>query len=197
MIRVFICGAHSTGKTTMLQHLLQEPENDLHGETEVARKIMERLGWQRKDIEPEENPENFFNLQKRIMKVQNQVDRENNHLKRSYVCDRGIDPLIYCKMYLGQERLNQLLNTEEADECLQRHKATNTLTVILNPHPECIRDDGTRLTPKLEELNQFTDMLKHFLNDQGIAFETISELNLEKRVSILKDLINRKRNMIN
>ena len=119
MIRVFICGAQSTGKTTLFDSLLSEPENDLHGEAEVARKIIEDLGWQREDFEPTKNPNNFYDFQLKIMNGQSQIDKENIDLKRSYVSDCGIDSLIYCKLYL-QERFEELLNTEEAKECLKR-----------------------------------------------------------------------------
>ena len=120
MIRVFICGAHSTGKTTVLNRLLSEPGNDLHGETEVARRVIKDLGWHRDDFDPTKHPERFFDLQMKIIQAQCQVNRKNNDLKRSYISDRGVDPLIYCKMYLGEERLNELLNVKEAMECLER-----------------------------------------------------------------------------
>ena len=119
MIRVFICGAQSTGKTTLFDSLLSEPDNDLHGEAEVARKIIEDLRWQREDFEPTKNPDNFYDLQLKIMKGQSQIDKTNNDLKRSYISDRGIDPLIYCKMHL-EGRFEELLGTEEAKECLKR-----------------------------------------------------------------------------
>lgn len=52
-LRIFICGAHSTGKTTLFQNLLEDDSiargNNgtgrlLYGQTEVARPVIQRMG---------------------------------------------------------------------------------------------------------------------------------------------------------
>jgi nicotinamide riboside kinase len=57
------------------------------------------------------------------------------------------------------------------------------------PHEECLQEDGTRLQPKIDDLKKFTDLLLKFLKELDIKFETIAELSLDKRVSLLKSFI--------
>ena len=45
----------------------------------------------------------------------------------------------------------------------------------------------------MDKLQEFTDLMKGFLKDQDIAFETISELDLKERVQKLKYLIESKK----
>ena len=71
--------------------------------------------------------------------------------------------------------------------------ASNTITIVLDPHHKCITDDGMRLKPRMDKLIQFTDLMKEFLKDQDIAFVTISELDLKERVKKLKSLIESKK----
>jgi predicted ATPase len=120
MLRVFICGAHSTGKTTLLDHLLLEPDQNLHAVNEVARNIIAEHGWQKKDFDPKINPDTFYDLQVKILRAQSRIDGELCSKNRSYISDRGLDPIIYCRMYLGEESFYKIMNTIEAEECLRR-----------------------------------------------------------------------------
>lgn len=48
-VRIFICGAHSTGKTTLFNSILDHEfiskrNGILHGQPEIARKIIHRMG---------------------------------------------------------------------------------------------------------------------------------------------------------
>ena len=192
MFRVFICGAHSTGKTTLLDRLLSEPDQNLNVVNEVARKIIAEHGWQREDFDPKIHPDTFYELQLKILQEQLRKDKELCARNTSYISDRGLDPIIYCKMYLGEEWFRKILNSIEAKECMKRHKAINTTTVVLLPHEECLQEDGVRLQPKIDELEKFTNLLLNFLKEHDIKFEKIAELDLEERVSLLKSFIKAK-----
>jgi predicted ATPase len=120
MLRVFICGAHSTGKTTLLNRLLSEPDQNLHAVNEVARNIIAEHGWQKKDFDPKTNPDTFYQLQVEILQAQSRIDKDLCVKNISYIGDRGLDPIIYCKMYLGEEWFQRIMSTLEAKECIER-----------------------------------------------------------------------------
>ena len=120
MLRVFICGAHSTGKTTLLDRLLSELDQNLVAVDEVARKIIAEQGWQRKDFDPKIHPDTFYELQLKILQEQLRKDKELCDKNTPYISDRGLDPIIYCKMYLGEEWLQKIMNSIEAKECIKR-----------------------------------------------------------------------------
>jgi predicted ATPase len=121
MLRVFICGAHSTGKTTLLNRLLSEPDqNQLHAVNEVARNIIAENGWQKNDFDPKINPHIFYDLQVKILQAQLRIDEEFCNQNRSYISDRGLDPIIYCQMYLDEEWFHKIMYSTEAKECVKR-----------------------------------------------------------------------------
>ena len=120
MFRVFICGAQSTGKTTLLKTLVSERTQDLHPVNEIARNIIAENGWQRKDFEPTTRPATFYDLQVKILRAQSQIDEELCNQNRSYISDRGLDPIIYCQMYLGEDWFQKIIRTKEAGECIRR-----------------------------------------------------------------------------
>ncbi|XP_028403013.1 uncharacterized protein LOC114525785 [Dendronephthya gigantea] len=193
MLRVFICGAHSSGKTTLLQSLLVEPGHDFHVVNEIARKILAKNRWQAEDFNPKINPATFYEFQLQILRAQWHSDVELCRQNTTYISDRGLDPIIYCKMYLGEEWFRKIMNTKEAEECIKRHKASNTLTVIIRPHRECIQEDGTRMVPKMEELVKFTEIFLEFFKEYDIQYEIIEELCLDTRVALLKSFIDAKK----
>ncbi|KAH3733354.1 hypothetical protein DPMN_039780 [Dreissena polymorpha] len=83
--RVYICGLHSTGKTTLLNDFRPHvPE--LHVFHEVARGIIKSHGWCRCDFVPDKHPEVFQQLNVEILEAQIKLEREYTEQAK-----RGID----------------------------------------------------------------------------------------------------------
>lgn len=118
MIRVFICGAHSTGKTTLVNEVGKEL--DLHVEAEVARKVIKDLNLRLEDFDPKVKPRKFEELQEKILEAQCEVEGRNARSGTSYIADRGIDPIVYALLYLGRESMARLLNLPSCKECIDR-----------------------------------------------------------------------------
>lgn len=118
MFRAFICGAHSVGKTTLVDEVGKE--TGLHVEREVARKVIQELNLQREDFDPKIHPEKFEELQFRIVEAQCEVERRNVALDRPYIADRGIDPIVYSIVYLGETATTRLLDLPSTKECIER-----------------------------------------------------------------------------
>ena len=118
MIRVFVCGAHSVGKTTLVNAVGEEL--NIHVEAEVARKVIADLNLRREDFDPLVNPAKFEELQEKILEAQCTVEKRNSSNGRSYIADRGIDPLVYSTVYLGEESTRKLLNLPSTRECINR-----------------------------------------------------------------------------
>lgn len=118
MLRVFVCGAHSVGKTTLVNGVGREL--DLHVEAEVARKVIRDLNLRREDFDPKINPSKFEELQERILEAQCKVEQSNSRSGTSYIADRGIDPLVYSQLYLGEDSMKRLLNLPSTKECIDR-----------------------------------------------------------------------------
>ncbi|XP_019625578.1 PREDICTED: uncharacterized protein LOC109470921 [Branchiostoma belcheri] len=186
LLRVFLCGAQSTGKTTLLNDLTTEVPK-IHGEPEVARRVIQGLGLTREDFDYKKNPKGFEDLQLKILDAQCETERTNAAAGRDYIADRGIDPVVYAHVCLGENAKQRLLETQQAKECIERYK--KSLVFVITPHQECIKDDGFRMTGTLEDLQRYTVAMTTILNDNGIPFTTIQELDRQKRVQIVREKI--------
>lgn len=185
MLRVFICGAHSVGKTTLVNEVGKKLS--LHVEAEVARKVIKDLNLRREDFDPETNTSKFEELQEKILEAQCKVEEQHSRNGTPYIADRGIDPLVYSLMYLGENSMKRLLSLPSSQECVNRYRTS--LVFVVRPFRECLQTDDIRLVPKMEELSKFTNLMEKVLQDNRIPFTVIDVLDLKKRVDIVQEKI--------
>ena len=82
LLRLFICGAHSTGKTTLLRELSKI--TTLFPINEVAREVMETLGISRDAMDPRKHPDVFEHLQREILRKQCQVEQDQRACSQGF-----------------------------------------------------------------------------------------------------------------
>lgn len=70
--RIYLSGAHSTGKTTILNDI--KSHLNICFEEEIARKVIRHFMWERDEFMPDTNPENFLTLNEEILRQQIQID---------------------------------------------------------------------------------------------------------------------------
>ncbi|XP_031565696.1 uncharacterized protein LOC116300872 [Actinia tenebrosa] len=187
-IRIFLCGAHSVGKTTLAKEIVKE--TNVYMMTEIARKIIRDKGMKREDFEPKSHPEKFFELQRLIIEAQAKKERENDEVGLNYVSDRGIDPVVYASLYIGKEAADRLLRLSETKEIIRRYQSS--LVFVIKPFPECIVEDGVRLRPNINEMNDFTTTMENLLYQLSIPYTIINVLDLKERVKIVQSEINKR-----
>lgn len=178
-LKIFICGPHSTGKTTLLEDFIQH-YHDIEVIAEVARGIIQDFGWKREDFLPEDNPENFYKLNEEIIKRQICQDIEYSKNGKGFIGDRALDPLVYVKFYLGEEARGRMLRIEGIGEWLQRMRSS--FVFLLAPHKEIIQDDNTRLVSTIEELQKLYQAFEEELQCHNIPYCKITELDRNTRV---------------
>lgn len=185
-LKIFLCGPHSTGKTTLLNDVIQH----YHGIKvidEVARGIIRDFGWRREDFLPEEHPETFYKLNEEIIKRQICQDIEYSKNGKGFICDRALDPLVYVKFYLGEEARGRLLHIEGITEWLQRMRSS--FVFLLAPHKEIINDDNVRLVSTIDELHKLYQAFEEELLYHNIPYCKITELDRNARVqSVLTEI---------
>lgn len=156
-LSINICGAHSTGKTYLLNEL-----RGTHGDTiisnccfisEIARTIMAQNGWTRNDLKS--NSPEFIKLQELILHQQNESELSALQNGSMYISDRGLDPLAYLSFYSTDSEFSRVCALPQVQKMVGRYQR-ESITILLEPSALCIRDDGTRWLSDLEELNKFT-----------------------------------------
>lgn len=68
------------------------------------------------------------------MEIQQKREREISDF--SYISDRGLDNLVFSKMYCGDEFFASLLRSESAVECIERYRSPQSRNFVLIPKRE-------------------------------------------------------------
>lgn len=198
-IRIFLCGAHSTGKTTLFQSILEddsialgkdgkETVRLLYGQTEVARPVIQRMGVARELFTDfRSHPRVFEFVQHEISREQSRVEAENDAKQRNTLFDRGIDPVVYSWAYLGEEARDRLLSEPFLQESIQRYR--KSVVFVVAPKECCVIDDGFRMEPSLADLNMYTDFMKRLFQLLDIPFHLIEETDQQLRTKLVLDII--------
>lgn len=92
-LRIYISGAHSTGKTTVIHDLLPYLPG-VRVEVETARRIINSHGWRRDDFHPDRSPELFEQLNREILLANIELEKEN------FVAQRGLGCFVFIFFFL-------------------------------------------------------------------------------------------------
>ncbi|KAL3879088.1 hypothetical protein ACJMK2_031402 [Sinanodonta woodiana] len=141
MTHVYICGAHSTGKTTLMHDLKSHLR--VKFVEEIAREIIREHGWSRNDHAPMINPHNFEILNFEILQRQILLSEEYDTQNMDTIFERCLDPLVYVELYIGPTTKTKLYDTPGLEQWIQRIKCLCTPTPILYmhfSHPKVIFD---------------------------------------------------------
>lgn len=197
--RVFISGAHSVGKTTLVHDVERafsrcserfKPrfEKSLCV-AEVTRAIYEERGWTYVDYDPQRNFENYGWLEREVVKRYTEIDLQltERHSSLLYVMDRGsIDPFVYMQFY-GRSRtlFDDICASLPGKQLLDRCKALNSLVLLVPPTQKCLQfGDPCRIPPVLTELQEFTAAFRAMCWAWKIPYvEMPGELGHEGRVN--------------
>lgn len=87
-LRIYISGAHSTGKTTVIHDLLPYLPG-VRVEVETARRIINSHGWRRDDFHPDRSPELSEQLNREILLANIELEKEN------FVAQRGLGFFVF------------------------------------------------------------------------------------------------------
>jgi hypothetical protein len=114
---------------------------------EVARTVMREKGFSRDDITT--SPTRALRFQKHIIEAQLEAERSakglTTHSYNLFISDRsGLDPIIYAKLFAGDEAANGMLSSKTWKELERNMKAG----VVMLCEAGCtwLVDDGTRLS---------------------------------------------------
>ena len=183
---IYIIGAQSTGKTTLVSALdryfeehrtyLSEPVTRPHIIKEVARSVLREHHFTADDIVT--SKPRALQLQRLILNAQSKA--ELSFGQGWYITDRsGLDPLAYAHRYVGDEEARQL-RQEEAWQDVEK-RLSKGLVIICGVGGEWLVDDGIRLMPKSRD---------DWLEIQSIFCSLLDELGIQYTIlpSSVRDL---------
>ncbi|MDA1265157.1 MAG: ATP-binding protein [Planctomycetota bacterium] len=169
-IRIYLVGAHSTGKTTLARWI-----RDRYGLpmiSEVARGVLAemeaKLETLRTDLEL------VSSYQAQVFERQLQAERAQ---QGSFVSDRAFCNLAYAAQH-------SLLSPEVfSDGRLQRYMADvrEGIVFYLRPHQELLAEDGVRERGDWEEVLRIDGMVKLMLEMYAIPYLPVASLPMQER----------------
>lgn len=169
-LRIYVCGAHSTGKTTLARHVAKELGLPLINE--VARQVIAEMELSFETLRVDVTRAGEY--QREVFKRQMEVEER---YPNGFVSDRTFDNLAYAARHSAV--IPQLLDAD----CMRYFaKVRESLVLYVRPHRECMSNDGVREQVEWDEINRIDGILDFLLAWQQVPCIGISELNMKDRV---------------
>ena len=190
---IYIIGAQSTGKTTLVTALADYFENQVNTSQEpiskpkvlkeTARDVLKRHNFTANDIVTSRSK--AMELQQLIMKAQAQAELSLD--EDWYISDRsGLDALAYMRRYVGEKEERELRASVDWQGVEQRMR--EGLVVLCEAGGEWLIDDGVRLMPKdKEDWVQMHHLFCALLDEIGLKYIVMPTTiqGLESRVAFV------------
>lgn len=176
--RIYLVGAHSTGKTTLARWI-----RDNYGLaliSEVARTVLaemeERIESLRSDIEV------VNRYQSEVFRRQIAAERQH---EGAFVSDRAFCNLAYAAQH------STILSDIAGDHELRNYMehVREGLVFFVRPHRELMAEDGVREDPDWDEVVRIDGMVKLMLEMFAVPYIPIASLAMQERVRLLERVL--------
>jgi len=199
---IYIIGAQSTGKTTLvraLQHhfdAYQTPSSSSSSSslptkpqviTEVARGVLVEHSFTAHDITS--SPARALALQELILKAQASAESAALDAGTWFISDRsGVDPIVYARKYVSESAATDLACSPEGLVLQSRMK--NSVVIVCEAGVKWLVDDGVRLMPGswdewMDTHQLFCSCLKELELKYGVITRDMTDIN--ERVKFVLD----------
>lgn len=193
--RIYICGSHSVGKTTLCRELgkhlgyrvVPEAARDIMANNKIDLRAIS------KDVEAKNMLQGWIgddHLTRHANAIRDLEDgnfTQDDPESKGIIFDRGIDFLVYASEYstLAHKQWASP-NTQEYIECL---KHPNALVLLLQPHESALVADGVRASLDLLTAHKITFGIKCLLEVFGVSYIDITAPEVLERVKLVKSII--------
>ncbi|MEM7311271.1 MAG: ATP-binding protein [Planctomycetota bacterium] len=173
-LRIYLVGAHATGKTTLARWI-----RDRFGVpmiSEVARGVLAEMEAQLDSLRS--NLDLVDRYQTEVF--ERQIEAEERQVG-SFVSDRAFCNLAYAAHH------SRILSQVASDPRLRRYmdSVRDGVVFFLRPHPTLVVPDGVRAGLEWEEVVRIDGMVKILLEMFGIPYIPIESLAMQERVRLI------------
>ena len=177
-VRVYLVGAHATGKTTLARWI--RDHYGLPMISEVARGVLAEMEARLESLRTDLDLVSDYQAQV----FERQLEAEHQ-LGGSFVSDRAFCNLAYAAQH-------SLLSSEVfADPRLARYmeEVRGGVVFFLRPHRELLADDGVRERVDWEEVLRIDGMVKLMLEMFGIPYVPVACLSMQERARTVERVL--------
>lgn len=177
-LRIYLVGAHATGKTTLARYI-----RDRYGIpmiSEVARGVLAEMEARLDSLRSDIGLVNHYQQQV----FERQLEAESMQ-EGSFVSDRA-----FCNLaYAGQH--STILGRIATDPRLAQYMESvrSGLVLYLRPHKELVVADGVRAGLEWEEVVRIDGMVKLLLEMFSVPYIPVESLSMQERVRTIESLL--------
>lgn len=178
-MKIYICGAHSCGKTTLARYISRT--YNLPMITEVARAVLSEnelhLDTLRYDMDVVDKYQKDILLR--------QILEEHKH--GSFVSDRSFDCLAYAAQHT--RILSELLVRPDLKYYIDDLKAPDSLIFFVRPSKATLKSDGVREAINWDGIVAIDAQVKFMLEMWQLRYFQINMDNMQERVKLIDSVI--------
>lgn len=182
-MKIYICGAHSCGKTT-LAHYISE-KYGLTMITEVARQVLSENEFNLNSLRT--NLEIVDSYQEQVF--HRQLTEEKKH--QNFVSDRSFDNLAYAAQH--SRILKKLLDSQELKDYINSLKERDVIIFFVRPSKATLKADGVREPLNWEGIIAIDAMVKFLLEMFELPYYQINMENMQERTRMIDAVLQIKR----
>jgi len=181
MKRIYMCGSHSVGKSTISRYVSKK--YNLHIINEIARNILKEKELKLKDIRINIDSANSF--QEEIF--YRQISEEENY--ESFISDRSIDCLAYTAQHCTS--LSKLMVDPKLTQYVNKLKEKESLVFFIRPSKETLEEDGVRENLNWDGVIAIDSMIKLLLEMFDIPYFQINTSSMQERVRMVDSVLSK------
>lgn len=174
-MRIYLAGAHSSGKTTLAKYISKKYNYPLI--TEVARSILSEEEISLKNLRIDIDLVDSY--QRRIF--EKQIQKENE--LKEFVSDRCIDCLAYTAQH--SRILNEISKTDEYKKYIESLNQKESIIFYIKPSRATLADDGVREELNWDGILAIDSMIKYIFELNNISHIQINTSNMQERIRLV------------
>ncbi len=176
--RIYLVGAHSTGKTTLARWI--RDEYGLPMISEVARGVLAEMEARLDSLRTDVALVNRY--QHEVFERQIAAERDQGG---NFVSDRAFCNLAYAAQH------STILADITRDSKLRNYmdSVCGGLVFYLRPHRELLAEDGVRAGVAWEEVLRIDGMVKLLLEMFGVAYIPVESLPMQERIRLVERVL--------
>ncbi|MCB9878650.1 MAG: ATP-binding protein [Planctomycetes bacterium] len=176
--RIYLVGAHATGKTTLARWIRDRYQVPMIAE--VARGVLAEMEEQLESLRTD------IDLVDRYQRevFQRQIDAEHA-VDGAFVSDRAFCNLAYAAHH--SSILGRIFRDPQLPEYMRWVR--QGIVFFLRPHKELVRADGVRAGLEWEEVVRIDGMVKLLLEQFDVPYVPVASLSMQERVRLVQRVL--------
>ena len=178
-MRVYICGAHSCGKTTLARYVSEKYKLPMI--TEMARAVLSEKEWQLDSLRYDMDKVDTYQWEI----ITRQMAEETKY--SSFVSDRSFDGLAYAAQH--SRILPDLMKLPALPAYIDSLKKPDSFIFFVRPSKATLKADGVRESINWEGVVSIDAMVKFMLQMWELRYFQIPIENMQERIQLIDNIL--------